>query len=166
MNTPRLSRRHALQGLGLSMAALGVAGWEGAQAVAAPVSLPTTGALSDVLMQALRQKQPLVVMVSLQGCAFCKVVRENYLQPLRASGLQVVQVDMRDHRVLSDFDGSALTHDTWVRKQGVKIAPTVLFFGAQGREVAARLIGAYLPDFYGAYLDEQLAIARRVVAGT
>jgi hypothetical protein len=32
--------------------------------------------------------------------------------------------------------------------------------------VAARLIGAYLPDFYGAYLDEQLAIARRVVAGT
>jgi hypothetical protein len=27
------------------------------------------------------------------------------------------------------------------------------------------LKGAYLPDFYGAYLDEQLALARRVVAG-
>ena len=165
MHTSHLSRRHAIQGLGISMAALGVAGWGVSQAVAVPVSLPTTEALSDALTQALRQKQPLVVMASLQGCAFCKVVRENYLQPLRASGLQVVQVDMRDHRALADFDGTPLTQDAWVRKQGVKIAPTVLFFGAQGREVATRLTGAYLPDFYGAYLDEQLAIARRVVAG-
>jgi thioredoxin-related protein len=121
--------------------------------------------LAASLDQALRVKQPLVVMVSLHGCAFCKVVRENYLQPLRASGLQVVQIDMRDNRALVDFDGTALTHDAWVRKQGIKLAPTVLFFGAQGREVVTRLKGAYLPDFYGAYLDEQLAAARRVVAG-
>jgi hypothetical protein len=127
--------------------------------------LPSTESLANSLDQALRVKQPLVVMVSLQGCAFCRVVRENYLQPLRASGLQVVQVDMRDNRALVDFDGTALTHDAWVRKQGIKLAPTVLFFGAQGREVATRLKGAYLPDFYGAYLDEQLTVARRVVAG-
>jgi thioredoxin-related protein len=136
------------------------------EAAAVTVTLPTTESLAVSLEQALRAKQPLVVMVSLQGCAFCKVVRENYLQPLRASGLQVVQVDMRDNRALIDFDGVSLTHDAWVRKQSVKLAPTVLFFGAQGREVATRLKGAYLPDFYGAYLDEQLAVARRVVAGT
>jgi thioredoxin-related protein len=117
------------------------------------------------LTQALQLKQPLVVMVSLHGCPFCKVVRENYLQPLRALGLQVVQIDMRDTRTLLDFDGTSLTQDAWVRKQGIKLAPTVLFFGAQGREVASRLKGAYLPDFYGAYLDDQLAIARRAVAG-
>jgi hypothetical protein len=134
-------------------------------AIAAPVTLPSTESLAASLDQALRVKQPLVVMVSLHGCAFCKVVRENYLQPLRASGLQVVQIDMRDNRALVDFDGTALTHDAWVRKQGIKLAPTVLFFGAQGREVATRLKGAYLPDFYGAYLDEQMAVARRVVAG-
>jgi thioredoxin-related protein len=133
---------------------------------AAPVTLPSTESLVASLDQALRAKQPLVVMVSLHGCAFCKVVRENYLQPLRATGLQVVQVDMRDNRALVDFDGTSLTQDAWVRKQGIKLAPTVLFFGAQGREVATRLKGAYLPDFYGAYLDEQLALARRAVAGT
>ena len=155
-----LSRRKALQGLTL--------GWVGVSALnafAANITLPSTSSLSLSLEQALQAKQPLVVMVSLHGCPFCKVVRENYLQPLRASGLQVVQVDMRDNRALSDFDGASLTHDAWVRKQGIKLAPTVLFFGAQGREVAARLKGAYLPDFYGAYLDEQLALARRVVAG-
>lgn len=132
----------------------------------AAVALPSTESLQLSLAQAIQAKQPLVVMVSLHGCAFCKVVRENYLHPLLASGLQVVQVDMRDNRALIDFDGTPRTHDTWVRKQGITLAPTVLFFGAQGREVATRLKGAYLPDFYGAYLDEQLTTARRAVAGT
>ena len=159
-HTTCFSRRQALQGLAVCLAGTGPLA-----AIAAPVTLPSTESLAASLDQALRVKQPLVVMVSLHGCAFCKVVRENYLQPLRASGLQVVQVDMRDSRALVDFDGTSLTHDTWVRKQGIKLAPTVLFFGAQGREVATRLKGAYLPDFYGAYLDEQLAVARRVVAG-
>ncbi len=161
----RLSRRQALQSLGLT-AALGAAGLGVSQAATPAVVLPSTDALADALSQALQRKQPLVVMVSLQGCAFCKVVRENYLQPLRASGLQVVQIDMRDHRALLDFDSAPMTQDAWVRKLGVKIAPTVLFFGPQGKEVAKRLTGAYLPDFYGAYLDEQLAVARRAVAGT
>ena len=133
--------------------------------LANPVVLPTTESLPTSLTQALQLKQPLVVMVSLHGCPFCKVVRENYLQPLRATGLQVVQIDMRDSRTLLDFDGAQLTQDAWVRKQSIKLAPTVLFFGAQGREVASRLKGAYLPDFYGAYLDDQLTIARRAVAG-
>ena len=161
MNQPtRFSRRQALQGLAVCLT-----GISPLAAIAAPVTLPSTESLAASLDQALRVKQPLVVMVSLHGCAFCKVVRENYLQPLRASGLQEVQIDMRDNRALVDFDGTALMHDAWVRKQSIKLAPTVLFFGAQGREVAPRLKGAYLPDFYGAYLDEQLAVARRVVAG-
>ena len=160
MYSTHFSRRQALQGLVLCMA--GVATLD---ATAAPITLPTTGSLQASLVQALQAKQPLVVMVSLHGCPFCKVVRENYLHPLIASGLQVVQVDMRDNHALIDFDGTPLTQDAWVRKQGIKLAPTVLFFGAQGREVATRLKGAYLPDFYGAYLDEQLAVARLVVAG-
>ena len=160
MNAALVSRRQVLQGLSVC-----AAGGAASSAKASSVTLPATESLAASLDHALRAKQPLVVMVSLHGCAFCKVVRENYLQPLRASGLHVVQVDMRDHRALVDFDGQSLTQDSWVRKQGIKIAPTVLFFGAQGREVATRLTGAYLPDFYGAYLDEQLMLARRVVAG-
>ena len=158
-HTTCFSRRQALQGLAVCLASTGPL-----TAIAASVTLPSTESLTTSLDQALRVKQPLVVMVSLHGCPFCKVVRENYLHPLRASGLQVVQIDMRNPRALVDFDGSSLTQDAWVKKQGIKLAPTVLFFGGPGREVAARLKGAYLPDFYGAYLDEQLAVARKAVA--
>jgi hypothetical protein len=108
------------------------------QVHAADHPLPSTTSLPDALAKALQSKQPLLVMVSLHGCPFCKVVRESYLRPLFEAGLPVVQIDMRD-------------------------APTVLFLGSHGREVADRLKGAYLPDFYGAYLDEQLALARRAV---
>ena len=143
------------------------AGWVFASvksiAWAVPIALPVTDSLPVALANALQLKQPLVVMVSLQGCPFCKVVRENYLHPLREDGLQIVQIDMRDNRRIVDFDGSVSSQDAWIRKYGIKLAPTVLFFGGKGEEVASRLKGAYILDFYGAYLDEQLRIARQVV---
>ena len=156
---PLVQRREVLQRLVAGLAMVGFAD----ALCAAPVTLPVTDSLPNALANALQVKQPLVVMVSLHGCPFCKVVRENYLHPLRDSGLQIVQIDMRDCRPIVDFDGSSTTQDAWIRKYGIKLAPTVLFFGGQGREVAARLKGAYLPDFYGAYLDEQLGIARQAV---
>lgn len=126
-------------------------------------SLPEEYALPDALSRALLRREPLLVMVSLHGCPFCKVVRENYLQPMQANGLNVVQVNMREEKEIIDFDGKIMTHDQWVRQRNVRIAPTVLFFGQNGQEVAARLKGSYLSDFYGAYLEEQLTQARRVV---
>ena len=130
---------------------------------AADRPLPAAESLAQELQQALSRGEPLVVMVSLHGCPFCKVVRESYLWPLRDTGLPVVQLDMRDRRTVLDFDGRSLTQDEWVRQHGVRIAPTVLFFGASAKEVAPRLNGAYLPDFYNAYLEEHLATARRAV---
>ena len=126
-----------------------------------PASLPTALSLSDELDQALKKGSPLLVLVSLEGCPFCKVARENYLGPMREQeGLPVVQVDMRSSRVIKDFKGGALTQDELIRGWGVKMAPTVLFFGRGGFEVAERLVGGYIPDFYGAYLDERIRLAR------
>ena len=161
MKPPINSRRHFLHRLWAG--GVGVGAWACVTAWASEKSLPSTTSLPDSLAKALQAKQPLVVMVSLHGCPFCKVVRENYLRPLMEAGLPVVQIDMRDARVLTDTDGSTLSQDAWIKKRGIKLAPTVLFLGPQGREVADRLKGAYLPDFYGAYLDDQLAAARRAL---
>lgn len=131
-----------------------------------PATLPTTASLSDELAQALKKGGPLVVMVSLDGCPFCKVARENYLGPLRAQqGLHVVQVDMRNRHEITDFKGAVLSQDELTRVWNIKVAPTVLFFGRGGVEVAERLVGGYIPDFYGAYLDERLRLARLAVRG-
>ena len=130
-----------------------------------PATLPTTASLPDELAVALKNDNPLVVMVSMDGCPFCKVARENYLGPLRAQqALPVVQLDMRSNRLIKDFKGQALTQDALIRSWSVKVAPTVLFFGHDGLEIAERLVGGYIPDFYGAYLDERLRLARAALS--
>jgi len=100
-------------------------------------------------------------MVSLEGCPFCKVARNNYLAPLHEQeGLPVAQIDMRSRSRVLDFGGVAVTHEDLARRWKIRIAPTVLFFGRGGVEVAERLVGGYIPDFYGAYLDQRLEQAR------
>ena len=131
-----------------------------AQPAFTPATLPTTDSLQVELAKATAKKVPLMVMVSLDGCPFCKVARENYLGPLREQqGLLVFQVDMRSKRPIKNFAGLTLTQDELIRSWGVKVAPTVLFFGRGGLEIAERLVGGYIPDFYGAYLDERLQLA-------
>ena len=133
---------------------------------ASPAALPHAVSLPDELAAALRHGEPLVVMVSLEGCPFCVVARNNYLGPLRAEGrLDIVQVDMRSAHPLKDFQGQPLTHEQMTRRWAIKVAPTVLFFGRGGLEVAERLVGGTLPDFYGAYLDQRLETARKAVRG-
>jgi thioredoxin-related protein len=129
-------------------------------AAAVPI-LPPSASLTDELRNALRKANPLVVMVSLEGCIFCKGVRESHLVPMREQhGLDVVQVDMRTQQLTHDFKGAVATHEQMIQSWGVRVAPTVLFFGRSGVEVAERLTGGYIPDFYGAYLDDRLAKAR------
>ena len=133
----------------------------GGASVAAPAALPASVSLSDELAQALKKGGPLLVMASLDGCPFCKVARESYLAPLRQEqGLMVVQLDMRSNRLVKDFKGATRTHDELIRSWGIKVAPTVLFFGHRGAEIAERMVGGYIPDFYGAYLDERLRLAQ------
>ena len=129
-----------------------------------PATLPTASSLNEELTKALAKGSPLLVMVSLEGCPFCKIVRENYLGPMRErDGLPVVQIDMRNTSAIKDFKGTVMTQDALIRSWGVRIAPTVLFFGRGGTEIAERMSGGYIPDFYGAYLDERLRIARALL---
>lgn len=157
--TPTIGRRPLL-----GMAALPLmAALPAAQAATA--GLPLSVSLQQELALALRLRKALVVMVSLHGCPFCQVARQNFLAPmLRDEGQPIVQVDMQSGQRLVDVAGRATTHGTQVAAWKVGVAPTVLFLGADGREVAPRLVGASIPDFYGAYLDERVRAANRAVA--
>ena len=123
-------------------------------------TLPSSRSLPDELALSLQRGRPLLVMASLDGCPFCKRVRDHHLAPLLAeSGQPVVQIDMAGTAALAGFDGQATTHDRQLRAWKVTVAPTVLFFGRGGHEVAERLVGASIPDYYGAYLEQRLQAA-------
>jgi hypothetical protein len=132
-----------------------------ARLFAEEATLPAPASLEAELAAALKSGHPLVVMASLEGCPFCKFVRESHLAPLRRETPQpVVQLDHASMQPVRDFRGKATSHDQLLRAWDITTYPTVLFFGKGAREVAERLVGASIPDFYGAYLEQRLQQAR------
>jgi thioredoxin-related protein len=82
---------------------------------------------------------------------------------MQKKGFPIVQIDMRSDQQVKGFSGQMLTHDQMVKQWRVSIAPTLLFFGPKGQELADRMEGGYLPDYYGSYLDERIALARKTL---
>jgi len=155
-----LQRRHfsaALAG-GLLLPAL---------ALAKDTALPIPVSLPGAAQTAGAKREPLVILVSLPGCPYCEVVRRNYLLPLqRDAGLQAWQLNISDKTTpLIGFDGKATTAAAQIAAWKAGFTPTVLFLGPQGQEIAERLVGLGSNDFYGAYLDERLATARKALGG-
>lgn len=126
----------------------------------AQAQLETPHSLRQRARAAQGQGLPLVVMTTLKGCPFCDVVRNNYLAPMHARGqLVAVQLDITAQVPIEYFDGSWLTAKEISRQWKNRVAPTLYFVDAGGRELAERLEGMAVADFFGIYLDQRLAEA-------
>ncbi len=136
-------------------------------ALAKDTALPIPVSLPGAAQTAGAKREPLVILVSLPGCPYCEVVRRNYLLPLqRDAGLHAWQLNISDKTTpLIGFDGKATTAAAQIAAWKAGFTPTVLFLGPQGQELAERLVGLGSNDFYGAYLDERLATARKALGG-
>ena len=80
------------------------------------------------------------------------------------SGLQAWQLDVSNRSApLVGFDGKLTTAALQASAWKATFTPTVLFLGRQGQELAERLVGIAVPDFYGAYLEQRLATASKAL---
>jgi thioredoxin-related protein len=129
-------------------------------ALAAGRDLPISKSLRNDIELALKKSKPLVVLVSLDHCPFCKIARENYLIPLMVEQtIPVVQVNLGHLTAIVDAHGQRTTQAELIKTWQIKVTPTVLFLGKNGQEIAPRLEGGSTSDFYGAYLDERVRTA-------
>lgn len=127
------------------------------------LALPAPTSLRGAAQAAAARGDPLVVMTTLTGCPYCAIVRNHYLLPMRREGkIQAVQLDVMDRTGnLQGFDGQLTTPAEQARAWKARFTPTVLFFSLDGRELAERLVGIAVPDFYGEYLEARLAESRQ-----
>lgn len=127
--------------------------------------LPVPTSLPQAARGAEAQGQPLVLLISLPGCVYCELVRRSYLLPLlQEAGLQAWQLDITNRSAsLIGFNGKSTTAAIQANAWKATFTPTVLFLGSRGQELAERMVGIAVPDFYGAYLDQRLAIARKAL---
>jgi thioredoxin-related protein len=124
-----------------------------------PQSLP------EAALRAQSKGLPLVVMTTLKGCPFCDLVRDHYLLPMTRRGeLVAVQIDITDRgNEVVFFDGRRLWPQEISRLWKNRVAPTVYFFDVKGLEIAPRLEGVAVPDFFGSYLESRIETARQVL---
>jgi len=114
--------------------------------------VPILDRLDRQIAASAQRKRPLVLFVSMKGCGWCDLLRTEYLQHLA-----------RDHNREGVLVFETPQGSLDLQRYRITMVPTVLFLGPQGTELAERLVG-YSRDFYGAYLSERIAQARRNLA--
>lgn len=126
--------------------------------------LPAPQNLQREAAQAHSERKPFLLMFSLPGCPYCKVVRRNYLMPLLREAapadrpvIHEVQITSRDS--LIGFDGKSTTPSALATRYGVQVAPTVIVVNAEGSLLVDPIVGGDNNGFYSAYLDRALEAA-------
>ncbi|MCX7892902.1 MAG: hypothetical protein N2544_11125 [Burkholderiales bacterium] len=144
--------------------ALGASG----PAAAAPPLAPARDLAAEA-REAAASGRVLVVLFATADCPWCARVRAEFLGPMQANPrdarrILVREVDIDADRPLTGFDGERTTHAGFAAKAGIRFVPVVAFYGTGGTELAERLVGFRVADWYGAYLDRRIdeALARRV----
>ena len=112
---------------------------------------------------------PLIVIYSRQDCKYCEAVKRDYLKPLAANPRYRDRVLVRqinqdgETQAITDFKGGTSTHARVATAEKVKLVPVVAFYGPDGRQLAAPIVGARLPDFYQSYLEDAVEQSARAL---
>jgi thioredoxin-related protein len=123
--------------------------------------LPWPADMQQAARLANARGEPLVLMVSLPGCPWCELLRRNYLGPMQSEGVAAYEFMINERsRTLQNFKAERVTPAALSAALKISITPTLLFFNAQGQEIAPRIEGVASADFIGAILNERLAMAR------
>lgn len=129
----------------------------------APVDLQKDGA------QGRREGKPVVILFSLPGCAFCHVVRQNYLMPMLrnvpAKDRPIIrEVEITSTQTFVGFKGEPTSHQHFAKNFHIRFAPTVVFLDPSGQFLTDPIIGGDTAGLYGGYLDRAFAEAAKMLS--
>lgn len=116
--------------------------------------------LEDDLATAADEGKDLLILVEQPGCPYCREMHQvnlripqivEYIQ----ENFQVVQLDMRGSREVTDMDGTATEERTLVRDWGVNFTPTLIFVpkeaidgSGNAKERAVMVMPGYFKPFH------------------
>jgi len=141
-----------------------LAWWTCAAAAIQPV--PTAANLAADGKTAHSARQPIVILYSRSLCTWCDKARREHLNAMASQAAQAPdgalfrQVNLDTDAFLVDFAGRKTSHRDFARGHNVKMTPTLMFFAADGRELAAAIVGYRLPEFYGTLIEDAIEDSR------
>jgi len=110
------------------------------------------------------QRLPIVLFFHSTTCPFCREVHDLYLVPLQKENEKTPRfllrtVEISQTHPLVSFDGTAMNHREFAKRQGIALVPYLRFLGPNGELLAPDLAGLGSRDFYGGYLEGSLEVA-------
>ena len=123
--------------------------------------LPLVRDLEAVAKIARAQHAPVFVAFTLKRCPYCNTARRDYWAPMNSDHawrgkVVMVELVMDATPELHDFEGKPTTARDFARRFGIRSAPTVIVFDANGTPATPPLVGLSSGDFYGAYLERAI----------
>ena len=112
---------------------------------------------SDMLDQQ-KSKRVILLYVSAPHCAFCKKLEKEIIFPLLKSGeykdkIILRKIDWHGTDSIFDFNGLSVKPSQFLEQYKIRITPTFIFLGANGKELHKRLLGYRGGEFYWYYFD-------------
>jgi thioredoxin-related protein len=141
-----------------------LAWWTCAAAAIQPV--PTAANLAADGKTARSARQPIVVLFSRSPCNWCDKARHEHLNAMASQAAQARsgplfrQIDLDTDAPLVDFSGRQTSHRDFASSHNVKMAPTLLFFADDGRQLVAGIVGYRLAEFYGTLIEDAIEDSR------
>ena len=129
-----------------------------AEALQADMRVPVADNLHQDGRQALVRQLPILLAFSADDCSYCKLLEEDFLQPMLLSGEYEDRIFIRKLIIdngsdVTDFTGQQTAATRLSDRYRVFVTPTILFVDGNGRELAERMVGINTPELYGGYLD-------------
>ncbi len=110
-------------------------------------------------------KVPIVLFVTASWCHYCHKLKENIIEPLITqtniesyAEFREVILDKKNWH-LKDFQGHLTDMKTFAKTLNAGFTPTTLFLDPNGNEIAERIVGLTLEEYYPYYLEEGINLS-------
>ena len=101
---------------------------------------------------------PILLIYTAEYCHYCDEVKQSVFNLIFADPAYQDRILLREVRTdtnlhLVGFSGTATSHRSFSKNRGIRIVPTLEFLDSTGAPISPPLVGAGIPDYYGAYVD-------------
>ncbi len=111
--------------------------------------------------KACQDNRVLTVLISREDCPWCDKLKKQVLLPNIKNGIfndlwQLGELRIDEGVSVVDFTGKQVKASQLAKSWQAELTPTVLFLSTRGEEIAPRITGLKLVDFYDDYLQRSL----------
>lgn len=131
------------------------------------VKLPFTRDLHADGELARAKNLPIMLVFVAEHCGYCSALEADYIKPMIYSGeyedkiiIRVLDIDNND---MVDFAGKTQSSMMVANHLGAYLTPTIMFFDADGKEVAEKIIGYGTPSMFGGMLESAIDSSNAMV---